>query len=230
MLSCPGSTEELYLARGDVPAHRPYLQGDVFVDVTIPSVGTPHKYAMIATHPCTMRRGGRLVERVRMVPVTQHDEIPLERWSDSHFRVFPLPEMLEGTSFAAKLDETGMVQTVELDFRQRRAVLSDSGILLFQQRMIFADSRAAIRLKTLEQASAPILAEADLLEEWNERLVGSAEGVDQSESVRREAEAFDAFLGTTVGEMTLRQMLRDEHRRSAVRKAVRAELRRREET
>jgi hypothetical protein len=227
VLTNPTSVDEIYLTRDGASPHRPLLQGDVFADITIPGVGIEHAYVIVATHPCTMRRGPRLVDRVKAHPVVPYEDVPLEKWSESHFKVFPLPQFRGGEPFAARFDEVGMVPTAELLLDRRVATLSDQGILLFQQRQIFTDTRAALKIATLQLASAAVLAEAELLEEWNERLAVSVEGADLLELIANESVEFDKFLGLAQSDVTLREMLRDEHRRSAVRKGVRAEIRRR---
>jgi len=221
MLTIPGSVEELYIARDGETTCRPQLQGDVFSGITIPGVGLPHDYAMIASHPCTMRRGPRLVERVKMIPVTTYQDVQLDRWTDSHFRVCPLPELVGGQNFAARFDEIGMVASAELALDKRVAVLSKHGILLLQQRLIFCDTRVAVKIPTLQKASAAVFAEAELLEEWNEAFADDLTDVD---ALEREAVEFDEFLKTDQSGSTLRAMLTDEHRRSSVRKAVREEI------
>lgn len=227
MLTNPGSIDEIYLERGDVSPHRPVLQGDVFRGIVIPGVGLEHDLIAVAMHPCTMRRGPHLVDRIKAHPVTAYENVDLEKWGDSHFRVYPLPELRGGQNCAVRFDEVGMIPASELRRERRVATLSDRGILLFQQRQVFADTRAAISIETLGMASAAVLAEAELLEEWNEHLLADSERDDSEAALQLQAVEFDNYLGATMENSTLREMLRDEHSRSAVRKAVRAEIRRR---
>ncbi len=171
-----------------------------------------------------MRKGARLVDRVKAHPVTSYQELDLEQWVDSHFRVFPLPDLIGGGHYAARFDEIGMVASADLTFDRRVATLSDQGIVMFQQRQIFADTRAVLSLDRLQQVSAAVLAEAELLEEWNERLVGDGD----VGKLGSEATAFDKLLSTKQSEVALRDMLRDPARRSHVRRVVRAAIRERE--
>ena len=120
-----------------------------------------------------------------------------------------------------------MVPSSDLVLSSPPAVLSDRGILLFQQRYIFADTRTVITLPTLQKASGAIFTEAELLEEWNETLVGAVAEEGLMDALEREAIEFDELLKTLQGDKTLRSMLDDEHLRSAVRKAVRIEIKRR---
>jgi hypothetical protein len=224
MLAIPTSVEEIYLARGEVAPHRPLLQGDVFAGVVIPGVGIEHESALVATHPCTMRKGAVLVERVKALPVTPYQELDLDQWANSHYRVFPLPDLIGGGHYAARF-EIGMVQTADLTLDRRVATLSDRGMVMFQQRQIFADTRAVLTLARLQEVSAAVLAEAELLEEWNERLAGPGT-LDQLEL---EACLFDDLLSEKQSDGSLRDMLRDPSRRSHVRKVVRLAIRAREE-
>lgn len=227
MLTNPESIDEIYLERGDVSVHRPVFQGDVFERLVIPGVGIEHEVIAIGMHPCSMRRGSLLVDRLKAFPVTRYKDVGLEKWGESHFRVFPLPQLRAGEDWAIRFDEVGMIESSALSLERRIATLSDRGILLLQQRQVFAETRTAISLATFGQASAAVLAEAELLEEWSERLANVV--TDGPAALVREASEFDAFLGGPQISGTLRERLREEHTRSAVRKAVRAEIRRREQ-
>jgi hypothetical protein len=230
-LDRPASADDLYLARGEeVDDFRPVLTGDVFGEVTIPGV-LDHELAMVISHPCNMRAGDRLRDRIQMLPVVPYQEIPLEEWTTgSHARVFSLPEsrLLDG-SCAARFDETGMVESVELLPERRRSCLSEEGILLLLQRMVFSQCRADIALPVFEKAVGHVLSEAELLEDWNRALVPlrTANGEDSMLALAAEATAFDEFLGADRGGTTLRDQLRDEYQRASVRRDVRAEIDRR---
>lgn len=236
-LARPETEDELYLARGEeVEAFRPVLTGDVFRDVGIPGVGIPHQQAMVISHPCTMRRGPALIARLQMLPVYEHQKVPLEQWPRGHFRVCPLPGLDPATPdvhFAASYEETGMVESTLLTPERRMACLTERGILLVQQRQIYVASRADIALALLEQASAHVFAEAELLEDWNRQLVPlrTAAGEDLVEALSAEAVAFDEFVSVPAeGEATtIRELLKTQHRRPHARRLVREEVRRRTE-
>ena len=164
-----------------------------------------------------------------MVPVTEYQEIPLVHWPTGHFSVMPLPEFDSGgmARAAARFDEVGMIATVELTTDRRVAYLSERGILILLQRLIYRQSRADISIETLGLACAPVLAEAELLEEWNESLVPVG-GSDPATLLAHAASEFDAFLSTTSPEGdTLRELLKDQYRRPNIRRVVRDEIRRR---
>jgi hypothetical protein len=208
------------------------LQGDVFAGVAVPNTGVEHEYAMIIAHPCNMRTGAVLRPKMKMIPVTAHEHIPFERWSRV-VRVFPLPDMLgDGKNFAARFDDVGMVDSENLTVSSRVCSLTDRGILMLQQRYVYSDTRALIEMSTLGEAAAAVLAEAELLEQWNERLVlpSGIEGLEFEELLAEQARLFDDFLSRPVeGSIALRGMLQDEHRRAFVRRSVREEIGRRAE-
>jgi len=80
-LDRPATADELYLARADeVNPYRPVLTGDVFSEITIPGVGVPHDLGMVISHPCNMRLGDRLRDRIQMLPIVGYQEVPLEEW------------------------------------------------------------------------------------------------------------------------------------------------------
>ena len=106
-----------------------------------------------------------------MLPIVEYQEVPLAEWrTGSHARVFLLPEsdLLLAPS-AARFDETGMVEAIELTHERRTLCLSERGILLLLQRQVYAQNRADIRLDVFERANGHVLAEVELLEEWTER-------------------------------------------------------------
>jgi hypothetical protein len=228
-LDRPATADELYLARGDeVEPYRPVLTGDVFSEITIPGVGVPHELGMVISHPCNMRVGDRLRDNIQMLPIVEYQDVPLDHWvTGSHARVFLLPEsQLLERPCAARFDETGMVPSRELTPGRRRICLSERGILLLLQRLVFSLCRADIPIEQFERAIAHVLAEAELLEEWNERLV-PAHGADVEAALAAEATAFDEFMRTVEGETELRTQLRESHRVPNVRRLVRQEIARR---
>lgn len=225
-LERPATPDELYLARGnEVGSYRPVLTGDVFSEITIPGVGVPHDLAMVISHPCNMRLGDRLRDRIQMLPIVAYQDVALEEWvTGSHARVFLLPEsqLLDSPS-AARFDETGMVPSGELTPDRRRVCLSERGILLLLQRLVFSLCRADIPIEQFERAIAHVLAEAELLEEWNEKLV-PVRGGDVIEGLATEATAFDEFMKTPSGDTDLRGQLREPYRVPQVRRLVRQEI------
>jgi len=226
-LERPKTPDELYLERGaDVGPYRPVLTGDVFADVAIPGVGVAHSLAMVISHPCNMRVGDRLRDRIQMLPIVDYQDVPLADWSTgAHARVFMLPEcQLQEASCAARFDETGMVASGELTPSRRRLALSERGVLMLLQRQVFSQCRVDVPIEHFDKAVAHVLAEAELLEEWNEALVTDAEGDELVAELATQAKQFDDFMGTTEAGVILRDQLKEAHRRSNVRRLVRDEL------
>lgn len=198
VLEAPRSPDELYLARADeVSALRPVMTGDIFSGVSIPGVedieGDTERLAIILSHPCSMRAGAELSHALQVARVVQRDPIDLSAWSKSHFNLMPLPDLTasvdpdafaagdDGTAefevrraetfHAVMLDYRGRVRTDELALERRIACLTEEGVALLHQRMSHNDTRYAPATDLLVTACAPVFAEAELLETWNERLV-----------------------------------------------------------
>lgn len=215
--------EQLYLARGDeVNPLRPLFTGDVFADVAVPGV-QDKGMAVVIAHPCSMRgREARLEPRVLAAAVTRSDKIGKSAWATGHYSLMPLPDLLEpGALCVARLDDVGRAVTEQLLTSTRIACLSPSGVNLLQQRFIWRLTRHEVPTHQLQEVSANVFEEADLLEEWNDTVC--AAGASQEEA----AAAFEAFLRADHGAgRTLQGDLRDQQRRSTVRVACRAEAKR----
>jgi len=215
--------EQLYLARGDeVNPLRPLFTGDVFVDAAVPGV-QDDGMAVVIAHPCSMRgREARLEPRVLTAAVTWSDKIGKSAWATGHYSLMPLPDLLEpGTLCVARLDDIGKALTEQLLAGTRIACLSPFGVNLLQQRIIWRLTRHEVPTHLLQEVSAHVFEEADLLEEWNDTVCVA--GASQAEA----AAAFEAFLRADLGAgRTLQGDLRDQQRRSTVRVACRAEAKR----
>lgn len=231
-LGHPSSEEDFYLARGeDVEPYRPILQGDVFAGVEVPNVEVPHTMAMVIAHPCSMRMGGKLQPLVKAIPVIPYQYVPFDAWPTGHFRVCPLQNLvLDGCHYAARLDRVGMVKATDLAVVNRTALLTEKGVMLLQQRNFFNDSRTDIRLDTLKNACNDVLTEAELQEEWNERLapLRIAQGVELQAALDAEADEFDSFLNTMQSDQRLRDLMKNDLTLPEVRRRVRQEIARRQ--
>lgn len=96
-LECPDAAEHLYLAasQDEVPTARPFMTGDVFTSIAVPGLDSTG-LAIVLTHPCSMRADGvRLAPRLLMARVAPTSPIPLPDWRNGHFKVMPLPELLQ---------------------------------------------------------------------------------------------------------------------------------------
>lgn len=227
-LDQPHSDEELYLGIGDeLDEFRPVFQGDVFRDISI--AGYPpadHSHVAVLQHPCSMRRGPMLRERVAVVPIRPHRYVARERWATGYTRVVPYPGLAidDVGHTAAHLDEPGTVLAGELRPERRIAQLSVRGVLLFQQRVIYCSSHAVVGLDTLEEFSAPALAEAELLADWCLALAEQHMDVGTHEALRIETAAFERYIRL---ETDIQTRLDEVDTRADARRAVRAEIDRR---
>ena len=143
-------------------------------------------------------------------------------------RVFPLPGLLEdGSHYAARLTEFGMIGESALDLGQRIACLSERGILLLQQRFVASLTRVAMATETLDGPCRPVLAEAELLlEDWQIDLARpriEAEPRERDRILEEEASNFDEFVGQPP-DHPRRNALEDDAGRADVRRQVRAEI------
>ncbi len=221
-LAQPADDEEIYGARGeDVLAARPTMQGDVFSGVAVAGHEGPREVAILA-HPCTMRGAdGRLKPRLAAAAVVDYQYLPPHRWSQGHYGVFPLPALhvVDGKPrhAAVSFEEIFTVDTSELDPERRTAFLSSRGIYLFQQRFLCSLSRVVVPLARIREACEHVLDEADLLEEWLERLAP-----DPAQIVAETA-AFTALLDGGLREQLADPSLRSRARREVTRKIAERE-------
>ncbi len=211
---------DLYLARGDdVNPLRPLFTGDVIADVAIPGV-QDGGMAVVVAHPCSMRgKDAQLEPRVLVASVADHGKIGPAAWSRGNFGLMPLPDLLEvGKPWVARLDDIGKAVTADIMAGVRVACLSPFGVNLLQQRFIFRLTRHEVPTYLLQEVSAHVFEEADLLEEWSDTVC--AVGMSQEQA----AATFEVFIrGDRGGGNTPQGDLRDPQRRSSVRTACRAE-------
>ena len=213
---------DLYLARGqDVNSSRPLFTGDIFAGVPILGV-QDGGMAIIVAHPCTMRGPqARMRECVLVAAVREHVPVLREAWGKGYYGLMPLPELINGRLHVGQFDELGKALTVDLTTDKRVACLSEYGVNLLQQRLIWHLTRLEVETFRIQEAFAHTFEEADLLEEWTDTL--SATGVSTVDA----AASFESFIRADRGSgRTLQKDLRDVQRRSAVRVACRNEARR----
>ncbi|MDA8118064.1 MAG: hypothetical protein M0000_11930 [Actinomycetota bacterium] len=208
---------ELYRARGEeVNPNRPLFTGDVFNDVAIPGIQEAG-CGIVITHPCSMREGGKLRDRILVASVVGDDaKIPPAKWKSGYYAKAPLPDLGAVGDRVVLLDSIGTVPGEELESANRLACLSDFGINLLQQRLTFYLTRAAIPTQTFQEATVHTMVEAELLEEWIDELTSAGW------EPRSATEEFNAFLGE--GRPSLQSQLQDPQRRSSVRTACRRKV------
>jgi hypothetical protein len=219
-LAEPEGDDELFDADPEALLLRPYMTGDVFVDV---DTGIETASVMIGGHPCAIRgAGGKLGTRVPcfvLRPVAT--PIAYSDWPEHHFDKFPLSDALGlGENQTARLTEWRSVHKRELTRDRRRVTLTDRGVYILQQRFTHSSARAAIPLIEFERASRPVLSEAELEYEWLGELVDP--GADQG-SIEALVREFHAFLD----QAGARELLYQEGGESRARALVRQELRER---
>lgn len=202
-----------YCFRGDdLPPYRPFLTGDIFVDVEVPGFDETQA-VMIVGHPCGIRNGVELADRVPVVIVQDYQAVPPSQWPKGFFSKFPLPEIDGiGASPAGELNELAMVASRNLERSKRRAVLSEPGILLLQQRFVHSLTRTVVQIERFHEQEEHVLYEAELEEEWLEQTESSAAELE----VR--IHAFDDLLSNE--DQALRKRLRDRAEWTQVRKIV----------
>lgn len=199
-LEAPRSADDLYLARAAEPQGvsrlRPVMTGDIFEGIEIPGVedmvGDDRKLALVVSHPCSMRQGPVLKERIQAVRVVNCDPINLSAWPKTYYDRLPLPDLtvivdpddvstedpeadlaarIDEGAHAALLDCRGRVASSELDLDRRIACMTEQGVAFLHQRMSHNDTRHAPRTELLISTCSAVFAEIELWEEWNERLI-----------------------------------------------------------
>lgn len=187
---------------GAPPIWLPLQQGDVFCGLDVPGLEPAEPVAdrlerlvMVFMHPCVMRRGAVLVDRITVfrVRLATPKVRPYERFADN-YSVIPLPDLL-GTGAGVHLGEFQMVGTVagtRLDRAERIMSLSRSGRLLLQQRSVHHFTRHAPPLHDLRVGTRAVEREVGLLADWCE---GACDAQGETAVAVAEAEAtFDEYL------------------------------------
>jgi hypothetical protein len=218
--------EALYRARGDeVSPYRPIFTGDIFTGIELPGrTGSVKKRSvMIVQHPCSMRADGvNLAWQVLVAEVTNRTLLDEAGWQ-GNYALMPLPDLMPDSNTAsrhqaASFDNLYTVSPAVLT--DRIASLSPFGVNLVLQRWVHFSARVIVPTETFQRESAAYYEEADLLEEWSE----SFDEVPITDSAKECVE----WLREDVGTVTTRQdMLKNPQAVSAVRHAMRDELKKR---
>lgn len=223
-LDCPQQDADIYDAVGeDVDDLRPVCQGDVYRGLTLPGYpGDDHELVMLAQHPCSLREGATLRAMVQAVPVRSHTYLPPRRWT-GHGKLFPLPVLEGDEHLAADLAGGGVIRSGQLVNAERVITLSQLGILLLQQRIVWTGAHTLVELATFEEYNAPALTELELLQDWNELICADLTGDERGAALLQTAADFEAFLRDS----GLQQRLADPPTRADARAQIRLEGRRR---
>ncbi|MGQ0616107.1 MAG: hypothetical protein ACT4PW_03810 [Acidimicrobiia bacterium] len=204
LLESPDDPDDLWQAVGDeVPAHRLLMQGDVILTDVGP--------LLVVTHACSMRRGAELHGTQMVAPIEGH---AVPNW-DGSYDWMPVPgaPVPEVDYPAGLLRVLRSIDTSLLVSGDRIAVMSNLGIQLLQQRLAHHLTRVVIETAELAEHCAPILAEAELHEDWLGALGADAEP------------QFNQFLDSDGRK--LRSWLADPAKRSQAMTTVRREIRQR---
>jgi len=220
----PTSAGALFLYRGGgITPCRPVMTGDVFADVEIPGVDGGPGLALVLTHPCSMRSGGHVRERVMACRVEDGPPIRQDKWATGFFNVMPLPGLAATGDLGhrAVFELSGRVLTTSLDFTKRLSCLEETGIALLLQRLAFSYTRSVIEVEVLHASVAHLLVEAELLEQWVEDRAAAA-GAATSDLILSAEEEFDGLMNEidSVPGKTHRDRLKDPATRAAVRRLV----------
>ena len=94
---------------------------------------------------------------------------PTAQWRSGYFRQMPLPD-LDDKHQAADFSFIRSIRASELTVNQRIACLSQFGVNLLQQRLVFHLTRFVAPTRDLDSAFSHTFTEVELLEEWVETL------------------------------------------------------------
>lgn len=210
------AADDLFDERGEVSWHRPILQGDVFRDVVLPGFGDGAHYVQILTHPCSMRQGLALNERIQVAPVVEYQKV--KNWNE-HGKVMPMPDLFEdGVHWATRFVDATAAPSSALGMGNRIATLSQPGIFILQQRYVRHTTRVILPLDKFREQSAPVLTEAEIQETWARVVLDGAEPT--AESIAAAQESFEAWLDENDKER--RKALASELNHAGLRRAVKA--------
>lgn len=233
MLQAPDAPGLLYEYRANdepAPDTRPLAQGDVLRAVTLPG-GQELGLAMIVAHPCSMRQGGKLRDRLVVAEVVPHQNVPLRKWPTDFFDYFPLPELEEsGRPVSVYFHHLHSIDTSQLESCERVAVLTEYGQMVLLQRWIHHMARLVVDPQELAELIVPVQNELSLQMDWVEAGLDAVPVAadERAERIMQLGGEFQNFLGKPSEPTSLRRRLGNgEHDRVYVRKAVQAEIKRR---
>lgn len=217
----PEDPGDLYEERGVVPLSLPLMQGDVFRDLNWLGETAP-PLSMIVQHPCTMRKGASLLERLTVVAVESRPPLSMKDWQ-GFGHLMPLPDLVAGGYWAADFRVTGSVPSDSIDRRCRIGTLSNLGVNILQQRLTHYMTRFTIDVRTLAVTFEGVAAEMELQYEWVDAALEASGNPDDLDLVLVEEQAFQDFLGAG-GNAERRLKLKDALNRPDLRKEVRREI------
>lgn len=207
---------DLYLARlGEVNVNRPIFTGDVFELEDA-------RWMIAIAHPCSIRgKEAQLLKEILTAEVSVLDDPPQPlKWASGFFARMPLPD-LDGCFRSVALSALSRSETTVLLASRRAACLSEFGVNMLQQRLIFHLTRFVVPTRDLSLAFGHTYAEAELLEEWTDVAVTA--GISTTSAATQFETAvrlpFDGISG-----LTLQEALLDPQLRSTVRARLRRQF------
>lgn len=223
-LEDPTDPDRMYLDEpGIVPIARPLVFGDVLRDVPCSRGGDPFPLVMLMSHPCSMRSGTVLRERIVVAGISDgpYPGKKSEKWANKHYDFMPLFGLPDAPEIqAVALGELHAASSADLDVSKRVLALSNFGVSVLLQRWIYQLSRDPVPLQDLEEFVAPILAEVEMQEEWCQTALDVAGGdEDPADVLGRGTQRVQELLGKP-GSGGLRDQLADPASRADVRRQI----------
>ncbi len=121
----------------------------------------------------------------------------------------PIP----GDFHVAQFQEVGLAKSSDLESAQRIACLSEPGINVLQQRLVYHQTRLEVPTATFQQAFDHTYVESELLEDWSTEL----QDIDEDP-----AASFEAWIGE--GDPSRQRRLLDHSERAPIRRELRKEV------
>lgn len=229
ILADPTDMDAILLGTDSVPISRPIMFGDIFQDVSCSRGGDAEGLVMIMSHPCSMRRGAKLKERILTARVSPFDQnLSSRRWRTGYYDLFPVRGP-GGPSeqYVVELSELHSADSGCLQLEKRNTSLSDHGVAVLLQRWIYQTSRDPVPHEDLLELIAPVMAEIEMQESWCDAALEAAEDrSDDNGVVVNASDSFQSYIGRP-GEGGVRDQIQDASRRASARRQIRVEISRR---
>lgn len=212
------SAKDLYDYRlsdeGGIPLWLPHNQGDVFSNIDLRHItGEDERgHAMLFLHPCTMRKGAILTDRMTVIAVRSKSlKKPVDdpvKWA-AEYSVIPLPDFSGAgrDCFEGVLAHIGTIPTGDLDRADRVAVFSDLGRSHMLHRVIYYLTRDAIPTLRLQETTANVQAELQYQGDWTSKASRSQTLKTEDDIRAIEAEFQERLSQPLASGETLRAML-----------------------
>jgi hypothetical protein len=214
--------DHLYDERGTVGYGRPIFQGDVYDRIELPFYDSLVMVQVVG-HPCAIRRGTELAERIIVAPIMRSKAITGSGW-DGNIKLMPLADLCEdGEHWATHFPDITALPREFLSPDKRVASLSNRGILVLQQRLIKHYTRLVVDIAALQAKSEPVLIEAEMERDWIDAILGAA--CDDVDAITQQSSAFDEWMRE--GDPDRRNRLQDEINHTDIRRQSRREAARR---